>query len=242
MNQVKIENVEFEKNIGVIFDNELEFDRHITKKTNKAHSIYGMLRRTFKHLDEKTFIPLFKSMSRSQLDYASVIWNPYKEKYNEQIEKVQRRATKTLPNLKHLSYVERLKKLKLPCLKYRRIRGDLIEVYKIITGSYDEHILKNILKTKEDSGVRHSRRGHNFMLRTQTYKTKYRKNFFSLRITNIWNKLPHHVVNASSLNSFKNSVDRYFISSNMYYDYKFKPEAEQQLWKQDSSDHIGREG
>ena len=91
-------------------------------------------------------------MSRSQLDYASVIWNPYKERYNEQIEKVQRRATKTLPNLKHLSYVERLKKLKLPCLKYRRIRGDLIEVYKIITGSYDEHILKNILKTKEDSG------------------------------------------------------------------------------------------
>ena len=45
-------------------------------------------------------------MSRSQLDYASVYWNPYKEKYNEQIEKVQRRATKTLPNLKHLSYVE----------------------------------------------------------------------------------------------------------------------------------------
>ena len=63
-----------------------------------------------------------------------------------------------------------------------------------------------------------------------------------LRITNIWNKLPHHVVNASSLNSFKSSVDRYFISSNMYYDYKFKPEAEQQLWKQDSSDHTGHEG
>ena len=98
------------------------------------------------------------------------------------------------------------------------------------------------MKTKEDSGVRHSRRGHNFMLKTQTYKTKYRKNFFSLRITNIWNKLPHHVVNASSLNSFKNSVDRYFIGSNMYNDYKFKPEAEQQLWKQDSFDHIGCEG
>ena len=84
-------------------------------------------------------------MSRSQLDYASVIWNPYKEKYNEQIEKVQRRATKTLPNLKHLSYVERLKKLKLPCLKYRRIRGDLIEVYKIITGSLDWHQCGNSL-------------------------------------------------------------------------------------------------
>ena len=54
--------------------------------------------------------------------------------------------------------------------------------------------------------------------------------------------LPHHVVNASRLNSFKNSVDRYFISSNIYYGYKFKSEAEQQLWKQDSSDHIVPEG
>ena len=39
-------------------------------------------------------------MSRSQLVYASVIWNPYKKKYKEQIEKVQRRATKTVPNIK----------------------------------------------------------------------------------------------------------------------------------------------
>ena len=69
-------------------------------------------------------------MSKSQLDYASVIWNQYKEKYTEEKEKVQRRATKTLPNLKHLPYIERLKKLKLPCLKYRSIRGDLNEVYK----------------------------------------------------------------------------------------------------------------
>ena len=50
--QIQIEKVEFEIDIGVIFDNELEFDRHVTKKTNKAYSIYGMLRQTFKHLDE----------------------------------------------------------------------------------------------------------------------------------------------------------------------------------------------
>ena len=73
-----------------------------------------MLKRTFKHLDEKTFVPLYKTMARSQLDYGCVIWNPYKEKYNEQIEKVQRRATKTLPKLNKLEYIDRQKKLKLP--------------------------------------------------------------------------------------------------------------------------------
>ena len=77
-------------------------------------------------------------MARSQL----VIWNPYKEKYNEQIEKVQRRATKTLPKLNKLEYIDRLKKLKLPCLKYRSLRGDLIEAYKILRGSYDNNVLK----------------------------------------------------------------------------------------------------
>ena len=103
-----------------------------------------------KHLDEKTFVPLYKTMARSQLDYGCVIWNPYKEKYNEEIEKVQRRATKTLPKLNKLEYIDRLKKLKLPCLKYRRLRGDLIEAYKILRGSYDNNVLKNILITELD--------------------------------------------------------------------------------------------
>ena len=66
---------------------------------------------------KQTFNPLFKSMSRSQLDYASVIWNPYKEKYNEQIEKLQRRTTKILPNLKHLSYVEKIEKAETSMFK-----------------------------------------------------------------------------------------------------------------------------
>ena len=95
------------------------------------------------------------------MDYGCVIWNPYKEKYNEQIEKVQRRATKTLPKLNKLEYIDRLKKLKLQCLKYRRLRGDLIEAYKILRGSYDNNVLKNILITKDTSSVRHSQRGNN---------------------------------------------------------------------------------
>ena len=98
-NEMKLDAVNMEKDLGITFDKRLEFDYHIQEKTKKANSMYGMLRRTFKHLDEKTFVPLYKTMARSQLDYGCVIWNPYKEKYNEQIEKVQRRATKTLPKL-----------------------------------------------------------------------------------------------------------------------------------------------
>ena len=70
MNQIKIKSVEFEKDIGVIFDNELDFDRHITEKTNKAHSIYGMRRRTFTlcYADDLCLISLSSAGMQSLLD------------------------------------------------------------------------------------------------------------------------------------------------------------------------------
>ena len=96
-NERKLYVVNMEKDLGITFDKRLEFDYHIQEK--KANFMYGMLKRTFKHLDDKTFVSQYKTMARSQLDYGCVIWNwnPYKEKYNEQIEKVQRRAPKTMP-------------------------------------------------------------------------------------------------------------------------------------------------
>jgi plasmid maintenance system killer protein len=56
-------------------------------------------------------------------------------KHIDMIENVQKRATKQIPGMKNLSYEERLRKLELPTLSYRRLRGDMIEVYKIIVHS-----------------------------------------------------------------------------------------------------------
>ena len=104
----------------------------------KATQMFAVIRRTFQHLDEKNFIPLYKSLVRSHLDFASPIWSPMSMKLVEQIESVQRRATKQIPGMRDLTYAERLRKLKLPTLSYRRIRGDMIEIFKIVTGIYDK--------------------------------------------------------------------------------------------------------
>ena len=69
-------------------------------------------------------------------------------KYIKAIESVQRRATKMIPTIKDLSYSERLKKLKLPTLAYRRARGDMIEVYKIVTDIYDPKTTNNLFKIR----------------------------------------------------------------------------------------------
>ena len=83
-------------------------------------------------LNEEIFVPLYKSLVRSHFDYGMSVWTPHLVKYIKAIESVQRRATKMIPTIKDLSYSERLKKLKLPTLAYRRARGDMIEVYKIV--------------------------------------------------------------------------------------------------------------
>jgi len=66
-----------------------------------------------------------------------IVWCPYKKGDIEIFEKVQKRATKLIISFKKLSYVERLKQLQLPTLKYRRLRGDMREVFKIVHNYYD---------------------------------------------------------------------------------------------------------
>jgi hypothetical protein len=115
-----IERVQKEKDIGVTIESELTFESHICEKVNKATSIFGALRRECRYLDKKLFIPLYKTMVRTQLDYATSVWAPYKKKHIDMIENVQKRATKQIPRIKNLSYEERLRKLELPTLSYRR--------------------------------------------------------------------------------------------------------------------------
>ena len=56
------------------------------------------------------------------------------------IENVQRRATKYLPGFRNLPYEERLRRLDLATLAYRRERADMIEMYKISHGVYDKEL------------------------------------------------------------------------------------------------------
>ena len=52
------------------------------------------------------------------------VWVPYKKEDIEVLEKVQKKATKITPELRHLPYTERLKACKLPTLRFRQVRGD----------------------------------------------------------------------------------------------------------------------
>ena len=134
----KAKRVGSEKDLGIHMDKRLEFEEHTDIKIKKANSMTGMIKRTFQFITMDMFNVLYKTVVRSGVEYGQAVWQPYMMKDIEKVEGVQRRATKMLHGLKDKSYEERLRLLKLPTLRFRRARGDMIETYKIIHGIYDK--------------------------------------------------------------------------------------------------------
>ena len=179
----------------------MSFKEHIAVSTAKANRVVGVIRRTFDHLTEKMFVQLFKSLVRPLLEYGHCIWQPENKGLCKEIENVQRRATKLLSHLKDKPYSERLELLKLPSLEHRRKRGDMIEVFKYINNVYEVKS-PNFTRSKTNQ-----LRGNSKKLEKPRSHTSVRLNYFSNRCINTWNSLPDSVVNAETINSFKNRLD-----------------------------------
>ena len=207
------------RDLGVIIDSQLSFDGHITLKIKKANMILSLIRRTFTYIDANNLIVLFKSLVRPHLEFSNTVWHPFKKKHLVAIENVQRRATKLIPTLKDLSYTERLKRLNLPTLTFRRLRGDMIEVFKIMNNYYDSRVSSSILKLHVHASAV-STRGHKLKLFLPRANTELRRNFFSHRVVRHWNSLPEDVVTAPSINSFKNRLDTFWSSKLLRFDHE----------------------
>ena len=126
-----------ERDLGVLISKDLKPSKHIKEVVRKANQCLGMIRRSFTHIDSEIFLLVYKTFIRPKLEYCSNIWSPYLLKDINLLENVQRRATKMVIGLHALPYEERLKKLDLFSLHHRRLRGDLILLFKIFNGLVD---------------------------------------------------------------------------------------------------------
>jgi ribonuclease P/MRP protein subunit RPP40 len=199
--KTEIPNNTQECDLGILFSTDLKFSENINKCINKANGMIGLVKRTFHHINTKQFRKLYKGLIRPHLEYGNLIWHPRFIKDIESIERVQKRATKLVHCVKHLPYPERLKVLKIPTLAYRRFRGDMIEVYKLLHGKED------IEYTKFFDLNPNTTRGHSLKLKKKSFKKDVRKHFFSQRVITPWNLLTDEIVTAPSLNTFKNRLD-----------------------------------
>jgi len=192
-----------EKDLGVIVSSDLKVSRQCSEAVRKASYVLRLIKGHFSKLDKTTFLILYKCYVRPHLEYCIQAWSPFLRKDILCIEQVQRRATKLVEGFKKFDYGTRLKKLGLTTLEKRRIRGDLIETFKILTDR--EKISKQDLFDVRQRTC--YLRGHSYTLEVKRSRINIRSNFFSQRTVKHWNSLPEHVVSASSVNCFKNRLD-----------------------------------
>ena len=152
--------------------------------------------------EKELIIPLFKTIVKPHIEYCIQAWRPYRKTNIDILERVQRRATKMIQKLRNISYEMRLKECGLITLETRRLRGDQIEVFKIVNGY--ENIDRNIFfSVKEERRTR----GHGITLAKKQCRLDIRKLSFSQRTVNEWNRLSADCVGASNVNKFKNKID-----------------------------------
>ena len=193
-----------EKDLGLTISADMKVSEQCAIAAAKGNQILGLIRRNIVYKEKELIIPLYKTIVRPHLEYCIQAWRPYRKKDIDILERVQRRATKMIQKLRNISYEMRLKECGLTTLETRRLRGDQIEVFKILNGY--ENIDRNIFfSVKEERRTR----GHGVTLAKKQCRLDIRKFSFSQRTVNEWNRLSADCVSASSVNMFKNKIDMY---------------------------------
>ena len=203
----KLDSVQEERDLGLIIRSDLKSVSQCNKSAATARRVIGMVRRQFKQLDTEDFQIIYKTYIRPHLEYCIQAWSPHLAKDIAVLENVQKAATNLVPQLRKYSYPVRLQKLGLTTLKDRRERGDMIEVYKLLTGR-EKIDYKQFFTLAQNH---HGLRGHEMKLTKERSRLDIRKFYFSQRVVNGWNGLPATVVNAETVNAFKNAFDRNYI-------------------------------
>ena len=205
INETEIESCEVQRDIGFMIHESLSTSHHVQNARSRALMEIGIMRRTFDYIDRRSFNILYNQKIRTHLEWGAIACPPITKSESFVLERVQDKATHLVNNLRSLNSDERRENLGLFHVSYRRLRGDLIEVYKLLTK-----------RTKMDHGqfweVRDSRTGP-MLVKDQLGPTctgqgrKQRRNFFAYRVIKPWNWLPKELKIAPSINSFKNGLD-----------------------------------
>ena len=204
LNNNNLKSTESERDLGILVDKSFKFSEHCNKVANSANAVIGMIKRTVTSRRKDIMVRLYKALVRPKLEYCVQAWCPYLKKDVDKLERVQARATRLVGGCKNMGYDDRLKFTGLTTLSERRVRGDLIEVFKILKG-FSKVDYKTWFELSDNSRTR----GHGYKLIKSRSRLDIRKHFFSQRVVNVWNSLPSEVVEAESVNAFKNRYDKY---------------------------------
>ena len=209
---LKLKESEQERDLGVLTSDTLLWNDQIKSCIAKANKMISWIVRNLVLRERNVMLSVYKMLIRPHLEYCVQLWNPVPEHGSWslilELEGVQRRFTRLIDEIGTLPYSERLASLNLTTLAERRIRGDLIEVFKALNGFSSLGSIFNISRSglKLISGE---------VKRTSSAKVKtLHKHFLTERVVMIWNMLPFEVKSSLTVKDFKINLE-HFKKTNM---------------------------
>ena len=202
MNDTTIPETSVIRDLGILVQNDVKFHDHINAIVRRANFCLRNIDICFKGFKIEFYVHMFVTYVRPLLESNTVVFSSLYIHDVNKIKRVQKRFTKFLPGLYNVSYIDRLKILNLESLEVRRIKCDIVNVFKshreLVDMDFNRFFSLNCNHT----------RGHSVKIDKMYCRTNVNKMFWTHRVVDIWNSLPSSIVNSESVSTFKKLTDK----------------------------------
>ena len=121
MSNQQLPTTDQQRDLGIIITKYLKWQKQTEKSCKTDKRVLEFIARNFRYKNKELIPPLYKSLVRSHLEHAVQFWSPHLRRDIDKMEKIQRRATKMIPQIRNHSYHQRIQDLDLTSLVQRRL-------------------------------------------------------------------------------------------------------------------------
>ena len=132
MSNQQLPTTDQQRDLGIFITKDLKWQKQTLKSCKTANRVLWFIAHNFRYKNKELILPLYKFLARLHPEHAVQFWSPYLRRDIYKIEKIQRRATQMIPEIRNHSYHQRIQDLDLIRLVQRRLRGQVIEVFKYL--------------------------------------------------------------------------------------------------------------